>query len=67
MPQAAASQAVEGEHKYTNRLAREQSPYLLQHAHNPVSATAGTPAVLLHTTACAETMIHDQNVSDMTF
>ncbi|GLJ46249.1 hypothetical protein SUGI_0974400 [Cryptomeria japonica] len=25
-----------GPKKYTNRLAREQSPYLLQHAHNPV-------------------------------
>lgn len=24
------------EHKYTNRLAEESSPYLLQHAHNPV-------------------------------
>ncbi|KAI8377645.1 spermatogenesis-associated protein 20 [Radiomyces spectabilis] len=24
------------EHKYTNRLATEKSPYLLQHAHNPV-------------------------------
>ncbi len=24
------------EHKYTNKLAREKSPYLLQHAHNPV-------------------------------
>lgn len=24
-------------HKYTNRLASEHSPYLLQHAHNPVS------------------------------
>ena len=23
-------------HKFTNRLARETSPYLLQHAHNPV-------------------------------
>src|SRR5579862_2261537 len=23
-------------HKHTNRLAREKSPYLLQHAHNPV-------------------------------
>ncbi|CAI7794163.1 unnamed protein product [Closterium sp. NIES-53] len=23
-------------HKYTNRLEKEQSPYLLQHAHNPV-------------------------------
>lgn len=25
--------------KYTNRLAREESPYLLQHAHNPVSTS----------------------------
>jgi len=25
-----------GEHKHTNRLAAEKSPYLLQHAHNPV-------------------------------
>jgi uncharacterized protein len=24
------------EHKYTNALANETSPYLLQHAHNPV-------------------------------
>jgi len=24
------------DHKYTNRLAKEKSPYLLQHAHNPV-------------------------------
>ena len=24
------------DHKHTNRLAREKSPYLLQHAHNPV-------------------------------
>lgn len=24
-------------HKYTNRLAKESSPYLLQHAHNPVN------------------------------
>ena len=23
-------------HKYTNRLIHEKSPYLLQHAHNPV-------------------------------
>lgn len=23
-------------HKHTNRLAKERSPYLLQHAHNPV-------------------------------
>ncbi|XP_005181155.1 uncharacterized protein B0495.5 [Musca domestica] len=25
-----------GSHKFTNRLAQEKSPYLLQHAHNPV-------------------------------
>ncbi len=25
------------EHKYTNKLAEESSPYLLQHAHNPVN------------------------------
>jgi uncharacterized protein len=24
------------ENEYTNRLAKEKSPYLLQHAHNPV-------------------------------
>ncbi len=24
------------EHKYTNKLIQEKSPYLLQHAHNPV-------------------------------
>src|SRR5678815_6080233 len=28
------SEAVQ--HQYTNRLAKEKSPYLLQHAHNPV-------------------------------
>lgn len=27
---------IDGEHPYTNRLAREKSPYLLQHQHNPV-------------------------------
>jgi uncharacterized protein YyaL (SSP411 family) len=26
-----------GNHKHTNRLSRETSPYLLQHAHNPVA------------------------------
>jgi uncharacterized protein YyaL (SSP411 family) len=25
-----------GGHKFTNRLIHEKSPYLLQHAHNPV-------------------------------
>ena len=35
---AAASGAASGskEKQYTNRLAQEKSPYLLQHAHNPV-------------------------------
>src|SRR2546427_8560269 len=27
---------IRGQHKHTNRLANETSPYLLQHAHNPV-------------------------------
>jgi hypothetical protein len=26
----------ENNHKYTNKLLLEKSPYLLQHAHNPV-------------------------------
>ncbi|MBF8289810.1 MAG: hypothetical protein HW391_778, partial [Chloroflexi bacterium] len=30
------SEAQPGEHRHTNRLAGETSPYLLQHAHNPV-------------------------------
>jgi len=35
-PPAAAAVAAPAAPKPTNRLAREQSPYLLQHAHNPV-------------------------------
>ncbi|GLU07431.1 hypothetical protein SLE2022_243910 [Rubroshorea leprosula] len=31
-----ASPSTSHSHKYTNRLAAEHSPYLLQHAHNPV-------------------------------
>jgi uncharacterized protein YyaL (SSP411 family) len=31
-------------HKHTNRLAREKSPYLLQHAHNPVDWCAWNAA-----------------------
>src|SRR5438874_12950662 len=27
---------IQGQHKHTNRLINETSPYLLQHAHNPV-------------------------------
>src|SRR5713226_3375729 len=31
-----AQEDAPGEYKYTNRLAKEKSPYLLLHAHNPV-------------------------------
>ncbi|MFX0555439.1 thioredoxin domain-containing protein [Maribacter sp. CXY002] len=34
------------EHKYTNALINETSPYLLQHAHNPVNWEAWNPLVL---------------------
>ena len=34
---------AEGSHAYTNRLANETSPYLLQHAHNPVDWYAWGP------------------------
>jgi uncharacterized protein len=35
-------------HKYTNQLINETSPYLLQHAHNPVDWFAwGNEAVLV--------------------
>ncbi len=34
--------------KYTNNLIKESSPYLLQHAHNPVNWEAWSPAVLEH-------------------
>jgi hypothetical protein len=33
---AAQEESTVVEHPYTNRLAKETSPYLLQHAHNPV-------------------------------
>ncbi len=33
-------------HEYTNALVNETSPYLLQHAHNPVNWEAWSPAVL---------------------
>jgi len=32
----ASGAAGAGAHRFTNRLAQETSPYLLQHAHNPV-------------------------------
>eukprot|EP01025_Chloroclados_australasicus_P065487 TRINITY_DN8924_c0_g2_i2.p1 TRINITY_DN8924_c0_g2~~TRINITY_DN8924_c0_g2_i2.p1 ORF type:complete len:842 (-),score=87.45 TRINITY_DN8924_c0_g2_i2:130-2571(-) len=31
-----SSASQQGTHQFTNRLVREESPYLLQHAHNPV-------------------------------
>ena len=34
--QNAPQGVLEAQHKYTNNLADESSPYLLQHAHNPV-------------------------------
>ena len=34
------------EHKYTNELINETSPYLLQHAHNPVNWYAWSPETL---------------------
>ncbi len=33
-------------HKYTNQLSKETSPYLLQHAHNPVNWHAWNPETL---------------------
>ena len=36
-PSAANDQAKSSEHKYTNALIDSTSPYLLQHAHNPVN------------------------------
>ncbi len=35
-PAFADEKSNDGAYKYTNRLAHEKSPYLLQHAHNPV-------------------------------
>ena len=42
-----SDQGGEMEPKHTNRLAKEQSPYLLQHKHNPVSVTLAAAAVTL--------------------
>jgi uncharacterized protein YyaL (SSP411 family) len=36
LQEALGSMQMERNHKFTNRLANETSPYLLQHAHNPV-------------------------------
>jgi uncharacterized protein len=40
------AEAAGGEHRYTNRLATETSPYLLQHAHNPVDWSPWGPDAL---------------------
>src|SRR5437016_1551673 len=37
---------IQGQHKHTNRLINETSPYLLQHAHNPVDWYAWGEAAL---------------------
>ena len=36
LPMVSTGRMKSAAHKHTNRLAREKSPYLLQHAHNPV-------------------------------
>ena len=36
LPMVSIGRMKPATHKHTNRLAREKSPYLLQHAHNPV-------------------------------
>lgn len=41
-----AQKKEEMSHKYTNALINETSPYLLQHAHNPVNWEAWNPEVL---------------------
>ncbi|MEM9000663.1 MAG: thioredoxin domain-containing protein [Bacteroidota bacterium] len=41
-----AQKQEEMKHKYTNALIHETSPYLLQHAHNPVNWEAWHPEVL---------------------
>jgi len=35
-PEGKKPEVLTGKHKFTNRLAKEKSPYLRQHAHNPV-------------------------------
>ena len=42
-PHAAELKTEAGQWKYTNALAKETSPYLLQHAHNPVDWYAWSP------------------------
>ena len=37
---------TDSDHKYTNALVNESSPYLLQHAHNPVDWQAWSDAAI---------------------
>ena len=43
--QQAPAMSATAEHQHTNRLAKEQSPYLLQHQYNPVTARCMSPVV----------------------
>ncbi len=43
---AAQDKSTHGQHKHTNELAKESSPYLLMHAHNPVNWYAWNDATL---------------------
>ncbi|MGX1928785.1 thioredoxin domain-containing protein [Flagellimonas sp. 2504JD4-2] len=46
LTQGCTQKATKVEHKHTNALINETSPYLLQHAHNPVNWEAWNPEVL---------------------
>ncbi|WP_223826721.1 thioredoxin domain-containing protein [Flagellimonas sp. S3867] len=46
LTQGCTQKATNMDHKYTNALINETSPYLLQHAHNPVNWEAWSPEVL---------------------
>lgn len=45
-PKNSSGETSHSEHKYTNELVNESSPYLLQHAHNPVNWHAWNDATL---------------------
>jgi len=45
VPAFAQEKSGHGQHKHTNELAKESSPYLLMHAHNPVNWYAWNDAV----------------------
>ncbi|WP_420321597.1 thioredoxin domain-containing protein [Flagellimonas sp.] len=46
LTQGCTQKITKVDHKYTNALINETSPYLLQHAHNPVNWEAWSPEVL---------------------